>query len=56
MRYSVQQLDGFIDLLVEAVLREIKMENEKPACADLAGGAEAGEVRHAELYGSKADT
>ena len=57
MRCSVQQLDGFIDLLVEAVLRDmVSPENEKPACADLAGGAEAGEVRHEELYGSKADT
>ena len=31
MRYSVQQLDGFIELLVEAVLRDLNSECENGA-------------------------
>ena len=54
MAHLEQHIDGLIDLLVEAVLREMEMENEKPACADLAGGAEAGGDSCGQLYGNDA--
>ena len=53
MAHLEQHIDGLIDLLVEAVLREMEMENEKPACADLAGRAEAGGGSCGQLYGSE---